>query len=181
MRTMNPAPTTNAFPASLSCQNLATEDAVRLLKADPSFWAAIRPSWLVDSTWRPRIGAFAHWTPPDVGAEQVAVLVTSPAQRAEDDPRQRWYCVAKEAGGDAMVPADQLSPYPYVPWATIRRHAIPKLATAGIDVQEVSWDAVCDALHQADDPGPAQEPDGLPDMPDAPDNETDEASSAPRN
>ncbi|WP_455240244.1 hypothetical protein [Variovorax durovernensis] len=75
---MNPAPTTNAFRASLSCQNLATEDAVRLLKADPSFWAAIRPSWLVDSTWRPRIGAFAHWTPPDVGAEQVAVLVTSP-------------------------------------------------------------------------------------------------------
>lgn len=60
------------------------------------------------------------------------------------------------------MPADQLSPYPYVPWATIRRHAIPKLATAGIDVQEVSWDAVCDALHQADDPGPAQEPDGLP-------------------
>lgn len=168
--------TTSEFHAIPARRDFVTEGAVRFLTNDPSFWDAIRPSWLVDSTWCPRIGAFALWTPPDLGAEPQPVRITrSAAQPPEQAQGEYWYQIAKQSGGDAAAPAAELSAYPYVPWSVIRRHAIPKLATVGLDAKEVDWDAVCDALHQHNDPGHAYPPCAQND------DETNEAESAPRN
>lgn len=175
MRMMNSSSDPSDFSATSKQRNVATEAAVRLLTNDPSFWDAIRPSWLVDSEWRPRIGAFALWSPPETGAEPHPVLITrSVAQPAGNAQGARTYGVVKRAGGEATAPIAELSAYPYVPWAVIRRHAIPKLATAGLDAKAVDWDAVCDVLHQHDDPAHANGPDAQND------DETNEAASAPR-
>jgi len=176
MRMMNSCSDPSDFNATSKHQNVTTEAAVRLLTNDPSFWDAIRPSWLVDSEWRPRIGAFALWSPPETGAEPHPVLITrSVAQPAGNAQGARSYGVVNRAGVEATAPIAELSAYPYVPWAVIRRHAIPKLATAGLDAKAVDWDAVCDVLHQHDDPAHPNGPDAQDD------DETNEAASAPRN
>jgi hypothetical protein len=117
----------------------ATSQAHRLLTADPSFWDALRSSWLVNHTWRPRIDAWAS-----LNGEAVRVL----AKVGSDDS----FAVQLLDGSQVVAPRADLTQAPYVPWAVIKRHAVPKLAIAGIEHAKVEWEQLCDELHQHDDP-----------------------------
>lgn len=119
--------------------NVETARAVQFLATDPSFWDAIRSSWLVDHTWRPRIDAWAV-----LGGKKVLTIAKSTAPDSFE--------VQGLDGVRLTARADQLSQAPYVPWAVVRMHATPKLAIAGVNAKRVDWDEVCDRLHQDNDP-----------------------------
>lgn len=119
-----------------------TARAVRFLTSDPSFWDAIRSSWLINHNWRPRIGAWAL-----LDGKTAMTAAKAPA----DSPMDSFEVLALD-GARLTAAADKLSQAPYVPWAVIRMHGIPKLAIAGIDASKVDWEEICDRLHQHDDP-----------------------------
>lgn len=125
-----------------------TARVVQLLAADPSFWDAIRSSWLVDSNWRPRLACFA--TLRATHARPTQELVEIVDRFSEGDLNS--FAVRKRDGAMLQVGRDDLGPPPYVPWAIVRSHAAPKLAIAGIDPATADWDAIADAIHQHGDP-----------------------------
>jgi len=115
-----------------------TARAVRFLASDPSFWDAIRSSWLVDYNWRPCVGAWA--------------LLDGKTVKAIAKATSDTFEVLGLDGVRLTAAADELSQARYVPWAVIKMHGIPKLAIAGVDVSKVDWEEICDRLHQHDDP-----------------------------
>lgn len=156
-----------------------TGRAVRFLSSDPSFWDAIRSSWLVESTWQPRVGRLATLASPGLapaGPLEVVVIVNRTVSHAES-PDAAGFVVEKLTGEVLEVERDDLGPAPYVPWPTVKRHAIPKLKLAGIDSSKVDWEDVSDALHQHLDPAyRAAVEDQIQD-----DEQDDCATCAPRN
>ena len=127
---------------------LTTIRAVHLLTADPSFWDAIRPSWLVDWSWRPRLESFA--TLKATATRSAGELVEVVERFGEGD--RCSFSVRKRDGGMLQVGRDDLGQLPYVPWAIVRSHGAPKLAIAGIDPAMADWEAIADAIHQHGDP-----------------------------
>lgn len=141
---------------------------VLLLTSDPSFWDAIRSSWLADSNWVPRVEHFA--TLKSTEARSVQELVEIVDRFSEGGLTS--FAVRKRDGGLLQVVRDDLGPPPYVPWAVVRSHAAPKLAIAGIDPSKADWDAIADAIHQHRDPVRLQDQ--------TPDEQDDGAVHAPR-
>lgn len=145
-----------------------TARVVRLLTSDPSFWDAIRLSWLVDSNWMPRLECFATLKYTDAQPAQELVEIV----HRFSEGGLTSFAVRKRDGGLVKVGRDDLGPPPYVPWAIVRSHAAPKLAIAGIDPAKADWDTIADAIYQHGDPA-------LP--PDQPSDEQDDgAVHAPR-
>ena len=105
--------------------------------------------------------------------------VRAPAPYAVATLRTQRYLASDPSFWHAIRPSWRVdaqhepSPPPYVPWAVVKRHAVPKVATAGIDPSKVDWVQVSEALFRHDDPTlPADT---------ATEEQDDSAACAPRN
>lgn len=55
-------------------------------------------------------------------------------------------------GTKLRVPREALAECPFVPWAVIKRHAVPKLAIAGIDPKGIDWEDLSEQFFKDGDP-----------------------------
>lgn len=136
-----------------------TSRAVQFLASDPSFWDAIRTSWLVNHSWKPRVGWWATIpsTQPASSPLNERVLIEERHLLAADSDTAagHLFLVRQLDGTKLRVQPEALTECPFVPWAVIKRHAVPKLAIAGIDPKSVDWEDLGEQFFKDCDPGSA--------------------------
>jgi hypothetical protein len=95
----------------------------------------------------------------DVPRREIArAPAASGHERTAETLRTQRYLASDPSFWDAIRPSWRLdarhgiSPPPCVPWSVVKRHAVPKVATAGIDPAKVDWVWVSEALSHDKDP-----------------------------
>ena len=154
-----------------------TSRAVQFLAADPSFWDAIRTSWLVNHSWKPRIGWWATIPSSESASNPLneRVLIEGSHLADDSDPAAGLVFLVRQLDGTKLrVPPEALAECPFVPWAVIKRHGVPKLAIAGIDPKSVDWEDLSEQFFKDCDPSAA------PASPHSLETDDDCAAAAPR-
>ena len=126
-------------------------------------------------SWKPRIGFWATIPSSDSANSPLneRVLVEERHLRDEADPDAGLLYLVRQLDGTKLrVPPEGLAECPFVPWAVIKRHAVPKLAIAGIDPKSVDWEDLSEQFFKDCDPGAA--------FPHSHETEDDCAAAAPR-